>query len=73
MGDFPLADEDQKFTVYDLDHSKKCYVGPRTTGMLELALEEIFYRTVMPSDGIGPQYVGRIEPRHKFPDLSHPS
>ena len=41
--------------------------------MLELALEEIFYRTVMPSDGIGPQYVGRIEPRHKFPDLSHPS
>ena len=28
---------------------------------------------VMPSDGIGPQYVGRIEPRHKFPDLTHPS
>lgn len=54
MGDFPLANGLQKFTVYDLDQSKKCYVGPKTTGMLNLALEEIFYRTVMPSDGIGP-------------------
>ena len=73
MGDFPFAEEDQKFTIYELDSTKKCYVGPRTTKMLDVALEEIFMRTVLPSDGIGPQYVGRIEPRHKFPDLTHPS
>ena len=73
MGDFPGATDDQKFTIYSLDHTKKFYVGPTTLKVLDLALEEIFFRTVLPSDGIGPQYVGRIEPRHKFPDLSHPS
>ena len=38
-----------------------------------MALEEIFFRMVIPSDGVGPNYVGLIEPRHRFPDLSHPT
>ena len=62
-----------KFIIYELDRTKKCSVGPTTTKVLDLALEEIFYRMVMASEGMGPQYVGRIEPQHKFPDLTHPS
>ena len=54
MGDFPGATDDQKFTIYSLDHTKKYYVGPTTLKVLDLALEEIFFRTVLPSDGIGP-------------------
>ena len=66
-------DTEYKFTIYQLDQSKKGFVGQPTTEVLTLALEEIFYRMVVPSDGVGPAYVGKIEPRHRFPDLSHPS
>ena len=48
-------------------------MGLTTTKVLNLALEEIFLRIVLPSDGVGPIYVGKIDPRHRFPDLSHPT
>ena len=43
--------------------------------MLSLALEDIFYRMVIPASSTndGPIYVGKIDSRHRFPDLSHPS
>ena len=54
MGEFAFASSDTKFIIYELDKTKKCYVGPTTPQVLKLALEEIFFRMVMPSDGIGP-------------------
>ena len=73
----PAADDKEgsafKFTIYQMDHTKKGFVGLTTTKVLNLALEEIFLRIVLPSDGVGPIHVGKIEPRHRFPDLSHPS
>ena len=59
--------------IYSLDKNKKGFVGNITSKVLSRALEEIFFRMVMPSDGVGPRYIGKIEPRHRFPDLSHPS
>ena len=73
----PAADDQEesayKFTIYQMDQSKKGFVGLTTTKVLNLALEEIFLRIVVPSDGVGPIYVGKIDPRHRFPDLSHPT
>lgn len=62
-----------KFTIYQMDQTKKGFVGLTTTKVLNVALEEIFLRIVVPSDGVGPIYVGKIDPRHRFPDLNHPT
>ena len=56
-----------------MDNTKKGFVGLTTTKVLNLALEEIFLRMVVPIDGGHPIYVGNIEPRHRFPDLNHPT
>ena len=66
-------DTEYKFTIYRLDSSKTGFVGQTTIKVLTLALEEIFFRMVVPADGVGPIYVGKIEPRQRFPDLSHPT
>ena len=60
---------EMKFTIYRLDQTKKRFVGEITTKLLNLALEEIFFRMVLPTDGTGPIYVGQIEPRLRFADL----
>jgi hypothetical protein len=54
---------EHKCTIYNLDSTKKCFVGQTTTKVLDLALEEIFFRMVLPSDGIGPKYEGSVDPR----------
>lgn len=64
---------EHKFTIYKMDQSKKGFVGYTTTKSMSIALEEIFYRMVLPSDGVGPNYIGKIDPRQRFPDLNHPS
>ena len=64
---------EQKFIIYKMDQTKKGFVGYTTTKVMGLALEEIFFRMVMPSDGVGPIYVGKVDNRHRFPDLTHPS
>lgn len=67
------ADSAFKFIIYELDRTKKGFVGLTTTKVLNLAIEAIFLRIVLPTDGVGPIYVGKIDPRHRFPDLSHPT
>ena len=57
------SDAEHKFIIYNLDRSKKCFVGQTTIKVLDLALSEIFARMVLPSDGIGPKYVGKIDPK----------
>lgn len=56
-----------------MDQSKKAFVGQPTNTVLGMALEEIFYRMVMAADGVGPIYVGKVDQRSRFPDLSHPT
>ena len=49
---------EMKFTIYQLDQTKKRFVGEITTKLLNLALEEIFFRMVLPKESSGPIYVG---------------
>ena len=69
----PGSEAEHKFIIYELDSSKKGFVGNITTKVLGMAIEQIFFKMVLPSDGVGPVYVGKIDARHRFPDLSHPS
>ena len=64
---------EHKFVIYKMDETKKGFVGYTTSKVVDMALEEIFLRMVLPSDGMGPQYVGKIDPRNRFPDLTSPS
>lgn len=49
---------EHKFIIYKLDNTKKGFVGQTTTKVLDLALEQIFFRLVLPTDGVGPSYLG---------------
>lgn len=56
-----------------MDQSKKYFVGQTTNVVVGKALEEIFFRMVLTNDGTGPVFVGKVDQRIRFPDLSHPS
>ena len=54
---------DENYSIYKMDKTKKGFVGFTTSKLLDLALEEIFFRMVIPQDGQYPEFIGRIEPR----------
>ena len=62
-----------KDNIYKLEVEKKGLVIKPTSKVLNQALEDVFFRMVLPSDSDGPIYIGNVDPRHRFPDLSHPS
>ena len=45
-----------------MDQTKAGFVGLTSTKNLDLILEEIFFKMVMPQEGAVPIYVGKIDP-----------
>ena len=62
-----------KDSIFKLETEKSGLVIKPTSRVLTQALEDIFYKMVLPCGSEGPIYIGNIDSRHRFPDLSHPT